>query len=180
MSIKVKRLVRLYTWAVASQRGLDKFFAAHPEYATHKQSEWGEVMKNGECQTAYCLAGQTAVVEGYAFLADAGFKSGYTTSSSVVPVSEVKRLGLEFVPGTRKGWVRMKGADEYSSIPDDVWDASRTPSDVAQDALGLDEVQAVTLFRGSNDVHDIKEIIEGFFRDAGLNLRLPDPEDVVV
>ena len=181
MSIKVKRLVLLYTWAVASHRDLDAFFEKHPEFAEHKQGVWGEAIKNGVCKTAYCLAGQTAIHEGWTFLVarneweDYGDGKKGQPGTTMIPTDQVKALGLSFVRGSRKG---------FAQVPANKWDEvsehTKYPATVARDSLGLDDYQAEMLFSGGNDVWDIKSHIEQFFADAGLNLRLPEPEDVVV
>lgn len=182
MDIDVERLAQLYIWAVASQRGLDRFFEKHPEFAKHEQGSWGQAIKNGHCETAYCLAGQEAVAQGWTFIIEDSDWENHGSrreakAALMVPTEEVKNLGLRFVKGSGKGFAQGTSEGYMGVIASGV---TRYPAAIAAESLGLDEDTANRLFNGSNDVYAIKAIIEDAFADAGLDLRLPAPEDVVV
>lgn len=174
--LNVEKLKELYDWAVASQEGLDRFFEEHPNYAKHKQGAWGEVIKNGVCQTAFCLAGQTAVDAGYTFFvekydwADLSDNRRYATPGQLVPTDMVHELGLTFVKGSGKTFAHAK----TEAISDEVAYGGKTLSamEIATEELGIEDWEASRLFSGGNDVEDIRYYINMIFENHGLPDRL--------
>lgn len=178
--VNVEMLKKLYDWAVASQENLEKFFEKNPKFKEHNQGDWGKVIKNGVCQTAFCLAGQTAVLAGYTFLLGhdeldntyAGYPAE-ATSGTMIPKADVHSYGLKFVGGSGRTFARPPS---YAvNVP---YDQGRHASDIAQEELGLDEVEASRLFAGHNDVDRIRHIINDIFADHGVEDRIPggDPD----
>jgi hypothetical protein len=173
--VNVELLKEMYAWAVASQRGLDKFFEDHPKYAKHNQGDWGQVQKNGVCQTAFCLAGQAAVNAGYTFVIDDTDWEPYNghrsaSSAMMVPKADVHKLGLTFVRGTQRTFARLPADADY---PD-----TRHPSDIAAEVLGIESWEADRLFNGSNGVTDIAYHINDIFEDHGIEDRISEMSDL--
>jgi hypothetical protein len=175
MSINVELLTKLYDWAVASKKGLDKFFEDNPQFAKHRQSAWGEAIKNGTCETAFCLAGQAAVNEGYTFIASKDDWSHYEGSSTfiqggaMVPTAQVHNLGLHFVKGSGKTFAHGSRA-----AVDKIFDSGdyRYPASIAEEVMGITESEASRLFNGGNDLEDIESYINRIFERHGVENRV--------
>jgi hypothetical protein len=165
-------LRELYDWTVASDKGLKDFFRKHPQYKDHNQGNWGEVLKNGHCKTAFCLAGQKAIVEGYTFVLDADdltdtyMGERFAASSQMVRTADVHSLGMRFVKGAGKTFARPVNAQAQADLYRTV--QTEHPATIAQDSLGITNGEADRLFNGSNEVNDIREIINLIFERRGL------------
>lgn len=173
--VNVELLEKLYRWAVASQKSLDKFWEENPDWAKHNQGNWGQVVKNGTCQTAFCLAGQVAVQEGYTFVLskddwDEQGSVRMATGAAMVPKSKVHSLGLHFVRGSGKSFAWGERAEILNFYTES--GESRYASEIATEALGITDNEANLLFNGGNTVEDIRHFINGIFINHGIDKQL--------
>jgi hypothetical protein len=176
--VNVELLKKLYEWAVASHEGLEEFFLKNPGYAEHRQSAWGQAVKNGTCQTAFCLAGQVAVKNGYTFVINDQTEwdtrrdgpenhvvKVHVNDGTMVPTSLVHGLGLKFVKGSGKTFAHGNGNFVSETFENAVVHAP----EVAMEILGINESEADRLFNGGNNVDDIECIINEIFANHLVN-----------
>lgn len=166
-ALNVPLLKSLVTWAAADQAHLDDLAARFKEegWGHWDQERWAKEVRNGHCQTAYCIAGQAAAQVGYAPVFDA---------VALPYLSEVEN-GDVYITGTcaprRFAGLGPTGMPVYEPNTDA---GTRQISDVGREAIGLSYDEANALFEGSNSLQDILAMALMFARVRNVDLDL-DP-----
>lgn len=126
-----------------------------------------EETRNGVCQTAYCMAGQTVVQAGYRLIytiddaSDADDGTGLGAHATLSTDVCVKQEWTGRFDGKGKPIFRDTG--------------ERMPiSDAAAEVLGLDWREQAVLFDGSNEIDDLKYFVNAFCRRRGMEEPYPD------
>jgi hypothetical protein len=177
-------LFQLIQWAERDER--DGEFQGWGHW---DQSAWGWVptdpkeVRNGACQSAYCMAGQAAHQAGWRLLYDGGdeiIRSVLSDDSKVWQGSAIS--ASECVPQRNTGVKDSKGFDIWEDIPGG---EAQPISVVGREALGLESDEAEMFFDGDNTLDTLKEMANLFCQDRGLPLLYPnepiyvapDPDD---
>lgn len=141
MTFNPELLLNLIKWAEQEET----FLATHPEFqGKWNQEVWG---KKTSCGTAYCIAGQAAVQTGHRLI--------HPNSSDGSAYSCVPQYIAEQADGKTK-WEDLPGVR-----PRDI-------ATVAAEALGIDCLEADSLFEASNTIGNLKFLVNRMFRDRYL------------
>lgn len=138
----------------------EEWIKTHPGWGMWDQQFWcaaavvsddPQVVRNGECQTAYCIAGQAAHQAGYRMVLEgSSFESHRLDWTGPIRSAD---WCVEQRPTDRK--------DKHGNI---IWedvpggDQARIDA-VAEEVLGIEEDEAGALFDGDNTIGRIKAIV---------------------
>lgn len=182
--IDVEMIFKLIKWAEQDEKFLNEFAT----WGKWNQGLWGaadenflrnmfgdpedpeamKVVRNGECQTAFCMAGQAAVQTGHRLIFnDTTDIHNAESSSYIAAVSAAECVPQEPVGRDEKGRVIYRDVEGESP---------RYISDVAREALGLEYEEADRFFNGDNGITDLKEYANWFCNRRNLPLLFPDAD----
>lgn len=148
-------------WGAADKRFLERMFG-DPE-----DPEAMKAVRNGECRTAFCMAGQAAVQTGHRLIFNDETDLRDTSYQWMPAVSAAECVPQEPVGRDEKGRVIYRDIEGESP---------RYISDVAREALGLEYEEADRFFNGDNGVTDLKEYANWFCNRRNLPLLFPDAD----
>jgi hypothetical protein len=156
MALNTKLLTDLLTWAAADEESAQKAEAEPGLFKTPKgftgswnQHEWARKVRNGVCQTSYCLAGQTVVQAGKEIVYEAGAEYADVLHGASVHVTPASYCTEAYDTGEKN----KKGKPIYSFNPDpSTWNLISTE---AEQILGLKGEEEERLFSGENDLDDL-------------------------
>lgn len=159
----------LLIWAAQDE----EFFARADKYLSWGQWDqgiWGKELRNGVCQSSYCMAGQAVIQTGWTLDYQ---KDPYANSYDNLVCFTAESCGplvhkIDEVTGDR---VR-----DSKGKPVMVLDRSRVQSIAsrAQLVLGLNEMEASWFFDGDNEICDLASMAILFADMRGVDLNLPE------
>jgi hypothetical protein len=167
-----KLLEKVVTWAVADHESDLEMLKKFEGWGIWDQGQWFSKEKNGECKTAYCLAGAAVTQSGWGMIldvidTDSTGKAIAWEAEACAPVIEYKKNG------------QPKKLDESRM---------QQISHVGREVLGLEyERNEHELFDGDNDIEDVVTMAYLIAANHGVSLKLPlsvakyldvDPEDI--
>lgn len=183
--LDVEMIFKLIKWAEQDET----FLANLSEWGFWNQGVWGAVaqhdaetvlgdavsahdigpdeeqqLRNGACQTAYCMAGQAVVQNGYRLVYQGADEVNLGDAwRAALTASECIRQEQAGVSRTgRPLWRDAPGA-----VPMPI-------SDTAQRLLGLTSDERYRFFDGDNELGQLKEYANGMCHRRGLPLLFPD------
>lgn len=117
-----------------------------------------EETRNGVCETAYCMAGQTVVQAGYRLIyTHNGYEEGRPSFSTAECIRQ------EFAGRRPNGTPIFRDTGDVMAI-----------STAAQRILGMDYSEQSAFFDGDNKVEDLKHMVNAFCQRRGLPEQYPD------
>jgi hypothetical protein len=158
-TLNVQLLADVVTWAVADEAHMDELREKYPDWGVWNQGTWATQVRNGVCQTSYCIAGQACVQVGYGLvipmiddpesLERSGFDfAGYDEEDIKRALHEVNANSC--APKVFAG-LDDKGRPKYRLD----YDQERSIPDAAREALGIDPAEGSALFEGNNSITDV-------------------------
>lgn len=173
--LNVEMLSNIINWAWADNNRLNAFMEKNfPGWGSWDQGHWAEEVRNGVCQTSFCMAGQTVV--------QAGFKLDYQfdgwdreiwddESDQYVPADEnAKRtFTASYCYPARKNGLTKEGEQRYRRTGE-----STSISNAAREILGLTQAEADLFFDGGNSIERVVRLAKTFAAVRGEVLNLVD------
>lgn len=161
-TLNVQLLADVVTWAVADEKAMDELREKYPEWGAWNQGTWATQVRNGVCQTSYCIAGQACVQVGYGLvlpqiddpdsLEHSGFDfEGYDEEDIKRALHEVNANTC--APKVFAG-LDDKGRPRYRLD----YDQERAIPDAAREALGITSFEGSALFEGNNSITEVVTI----------------------
>lgn len=129
-------------WAITSATVADETRQIDPELARE--------VRNGACETAYCMAGQTVVQAGYRLVYNDDHR-GLLRADMCVLTQPNGRFDAKGRP-----------------LHDDVPGTAKSIEGAAQAILGLTDTECEELFNGDNTVDQLKAMADDFLENRGL------------
>lgn len=187
-------LMRLVWWAEQDQSTIDQW---RDMLGTWSQAYWGVAdahtvaesggeesedawreVRNGACGSAYCMAGQAVVQNGYRMVYESGTICNPTRGRQD-PNDSYSYISGDFLSAAYciaqepTGTYDDKGRPEYRDKPG----ARPEPIDrTATEVLGLTDDETDFLFEGDNSVADLKRYVNGIAWVRNLPLPFPGHE----
>lgn len=145
----------------ATPEELDALRKQYADWGSWNQGVWGEEIRNGACQTAFCLAGQAVVQVGMSLV----FNRGEWTNDEGKKVAQADYCAPSVFVG-----LTPAGKPKYEA------DVTRQVyiKDAARDALGLMSGEAEALFGGDNTIGIIVHVAQVAAKARGQELALPN------
>lgn len=187
--LDVEMIFKLIKWAEQDE----KFLADFADWGRWNQGVWGglardqaadilglevpffrltdqqmQELRNGHCQTAYCMAGQTVAQHGYRLIYDGGAETLLDGTTETVVVTGSSCIKQEQV-GTRT--VAGREIPTYRDVP-----GARPEriSYLAAKLLGLTDDEADMFFSGSNGLDTLRKYANYFCHERNLPLLFPE------
>ena len=167
--LNTELLSNLVTWAYADHNKIEELLAKFPQWGTWDQADWAQEIRNGVCQTAYCMAG-AAVADAPQYRFNFDFFPEQTYNPETMEWEDTGRseASTSLCYKVRKnGKDPVTGAQRYRRVGD-----FESISVVAQELLGITYAEANYLFNGNNDIEDIVGIALELANHYGVNLNL--------
>lgn len=161
-ALDVDLLAQILDWAVADEA---KREARFPGWGSWEQHSWVREVRNGVCQTSFCIAGQTVVQNGYIpVLEDCGIEAG----------GHKVRYAEMCAPAVHSGLIDTK-TNEPILVPNDDPDTYYSIESLASDQLGLSHYRDEhILFDGDNDLYGLVSAAVYFAARRGQTLALDE------
>lgn len=161
-TLNVELLADVVTWAVADEKAINDLKAKYPDWGDWNQSTWATEVRNGVCQTSYCIAGQAVVQVGYGLVLP-----------RVDDLESLERCGYDF-EGYDEDYIKRclsqvnantcapkvfaglddKGRPKYRLD----YDHEVAIPNAARNALGLTDFEGSALFEGDNSIESVVTI----------------------
>lgn len=155
-TLNVQLLADVVTWAVADETAMDELREKYPDWGVWNQGTWATQVRNGICQTSYCIAGQACVQVGYGLVLP-----------TIDDPESIERAGYDF-EGYDDDYIKraLREVNANTCAPkvfaglDDKgrpkyrldYDQERSIPDAARDALGIAPEEGSALFEGNNNL----------------------------
>lgn len=155
-------------WGGVPQRQAEQILGVDDlDYRTLTAEEQQEI-RNGACETAYCMAGQTVAQHNYRLIYDGGEEVRWHGESmeALTATSCIKQeqVGTRTLPNGREVPVMR---DMPGAGPEPISYTART-------LLGLTDFEQDRFFSGSNGLEDLRELANGMCHRRGLPLLFPN------
>lgn len=144
----------VWSQVLVAESGLD-WDSASDKYADGlSHEEVLEKTRNGVCQTAYCMAGQTVVQAGYRLIYNFNEHEEDDDGTGLgehVSLETTHCTKQEFLRFDERGKPVFRDTGETMEI-----------SEAAREILGMDHEESSRFFDGSNDIDDLKHMLNIF------------------
>jgi hypothetical protein len=160
-------LRQLLVWAAADEEYLTRVMAERygvlpEEWGSWDQGIWAKEIRNGECKSSYCMAGQAVVQGGYALIFD-------KTYEMAMPGGQTQHQAHNCAPRIQTGVHPTTGLPIFG--PD--MDRRVQINDAATGLLGITDEEDC-LFSGDNSLTTLVSLGSFYARRRGLDLELPE------
>jgi hypothetical protein len=154
-------LGKLVTWAARDEVTLEGFWAKHFEgWGSWNQSVWAREVRNGICQTSYCIAGQAVAQKDFVLLLQKEEERGSVSEWGATMCAPAIHTG------------------RYDDKGHEILEADESQSEYieykAREILGIDSEESAYLFDGDNDLERVVTLASYFARRRGLTLPVPE------
>lgn len=161
-TLNVQLLADVVTWAVADEKALTDLQAKYPDWGVWNQGTWATQVRNGICQTSYCIAGQAATQVGYGLcvpLYDDPATWEHTGYDFTGYDDEYIKRELSEVNANHCAPKVFAGLDDHGRPKYRLdYTEERAIPDVAREALGLEPNESSALFEGGNNIATVVTI----------------------
>lgn len=157
--LNITLLRDLVTWAYQDEEAVQS-----PDFAAWghwDQNLWAQEIRNGVCQTAYCIAGQAVVQAGFGLLLDEQYE---------VEDGQPREFRASTCAPKRFAGLDDQGREVYIN---DTTHERGIPA-VAREVLGFTHSEGEVMFAGDNTIEQLVAMARIFAAKRGQDLRLPD------
>lgn len=176
MTFNKELLRNLVTWAAQDHEDLTVLSHMFPDWGHWQQTVWAVEVRNGTCQTAYCIAGQACMQAGWKFdFSGTQESDGETLASDFQSLTFDPRQDYVWANGDYVYPVKeVVGEDGKVTQVPDTEQRGRWARDVATEVLGIHVWEASMLFDGDNSIEQVVAMGEIIAQQHGTTLDLID------